>query len=107
MPLPIGINSCILANGVTGPGTNRPAARSARRRHRGAPTDLVNAAPVPQDQNVQVIKDNAKAITLTATDDVSVASYAIATQPTHGTVTVNNAATGAVTYTLTADYEGA
>jgi hypothetical protein len=107
VPLPIGINGCILANGVTGPGTNPPSGAVSPAPAPWGTTNLVNAAPVPQDQNVQVIKDSPKAITLTATDDVNVASYAIATQPTNGTVVVDNAATGAVTYTPNAGYEGA
>ena len=73
-------------------------------------TDLVsvvNAPPVAQDQSVEVTRDTAKAITLTATDDASVASYTIAAAPTHGTVTLDDAGAGAVTYKPDTGYEGA
>ena len=67
--------------------------------------------PVATAQSgVSVAHDTAKAITLAATDDDSPApsfSYAIATNPSHGTLSNFNASTGAVTYAPSAGYHGA
>ena len=63
-----------------------------------------NDAPVAQDQSVSTAEDTALAITLAATDvDGDALSYAVETQPTHGTLsgTAPN-----LTYTPNADYNG-
>jgi hypothetical protein len=63
--------------------------------------------PVPGNQNVALPQDTSKAITLTATDPdtpTNQLTYAIATQPAHGTLT---GTAPAVTYTPTASYVGA
>jgi hypothetical protein len=45
---------------------------------------------------------------LAATDiDSSSLTYSIVTQPSHGTVTITNTATGAYKYTPSANYNGA
>ncbi len=66
--------------------------------------EFVNTAPVAQAQSVETPEDTAKAITLVATDiDGQPLTYAIVTQPAHGTVTL----VGAVaTYTPSLNYNG-
>ena len=70
----------------------------------------VNDAPTADAQSLSTAEDTALPITLTASDgDPEVAqtlTFAIATGPSHGTLSDFNPATGAVTYTPHADYHG-
>jgi PKD repeat protein len=76
------------------------------------PIDVVvstvgNLAPVADAQSVATDEDTGLAIQLSGSDaDGGTLSYAIATPPTHGTLSGFNAATGQVTYTPDADYFG-
>lgn len=66
-------------------------------------------APTAIAQSVSVAHNTAKVITLTGADaDVPglTLTYAIAVAPSHGTLGVLNTATGAVTYTPSANYHG-
>ncbi|HJY09637.1 MAG TPA: discoidin domain-containing protein, partial [Nitrososphaeraceae archaeon] len=64
-----------------------------------------NSPPVANNQAVTTNKNTAKSITLTATDpDNNPLTYAIVTQPTHGTVTGGTGASR--TYTPTTGYVG-
>ena len=65
--------------------------------------------PTANGQSVTTNQDTAKAITLTGSDpDVPAKplTYAIATNPTHGTLSGFSSTTGSVTYTPTASYVG-
>jgi large repetitive protein len=70
----------------------------------------VNAPPVAHPQSVTTAEDSPLAITLTGDDGdpevVQVLTFAITTPPQHGTITSFDPATGAVTYTPHADYNG-
>ena len=70
----------------------------------------VNYAPVANAQSVRLTADTSKAIVLTGDDGNEgvdqVLTYTVATQPSHGTLSGLNAATGAVTYTPDAGYTG-
>jgi hypothetical protein len=70
----------------------------------------VNATPVATGQTVSVPSNGSKAILLTGDDGDSevaqVLTFAIASNPAHGTITGFNPATGALTYTPSADYFG-
>lgn len=64
----------------------------------------VNDAPVADNQNIAVIEDTAKSITLSATDVENHAlTYTILTSPLHGTLSGSGAA---LTYTPDPDYTG-
>lgn len=66
-----------------------------------------NVAPVAVDGNLPATEDTAQAGTLVATDIDSVAlTYSVVANPSHGTVTITDAATGAFTYTPAANYNG-
>jgi probable HAF family extracellular repeat protein len=77
-----------------------------------AATVTLNVAigtPTANAQNVSVAHNTAKAITLTGSDPDSPAlklTFAIATSPAHGTLSTLNTASGAVTYTPSANYQG-
>jgi probable HAF family extracellular repeat protein len=65
--------------------------------------------PAANAQTVSIAHNTAKAIALTGSDpDVPALklTYAIVTSPAHGTLGTLNTATGAVTYTPTANYQG-
>ena len=70
----------------------------------------VNDVSMANAQSVTTDEDTALAITLTGDDgdpEVSqVLTFALATSPSHGTLTGFNASTGQVTYTPGADYNG-
>ncbi len=69
----------------------------------------VNKAPVALDQAVSTNEDVAKAITLTGSDsDIPTQSltFAVASNPTSGTLTDLNTTTGDVTYTPNANFNG-
>ncbi len=70
-----------------------------------------NDQPVANPQNVTTDEDTATLITLTGDDgDTGVTqtlTFAIASNPSHGSLSGFNAATGAVTYTPDPDYNGA
>lgn len=107
VPLAIGINGCVLADGVTPTTSGSPPSGAVSPPPAPfAETLFENAAPVANGQSVQVIKDNPKAITLTASDDVAVASYAIDTPPANGTVVLDDPVAGTATYTPDPGFEG-
>ncbi|GAA4200928.1 hypothetical protein GCM10022289_13500 [Pedobacter jeongneungensis] len=65
----------------------------------------VNDAPVASSPAITTAEDSPKTGTITATDvDGDALTYAITTQPLHGTVTLN--ADGTYTYTPNPDYNG-
>ena len=70
----------------------------------------VNNPPVATPQESRVVSDTPKAIRLTGDDGnsgvVQALTYAIASQPGHGTLSPLNPAEGDVTYTPTAGYAG-
>jgi len=70
----------------------------------------VNDPPTADAQNLSTAEDTPLAITLTGSDGdpeaVQTLTFAIATGPSHGTLSGFNPATGAVTYTPHADYHG-
>ena len=67
----------------------------------------VNDAPVAADDNLSTQEDTANSGTLAAADvDGDAVTYAIATQPANGVVVLDDATTGAYTYTPNADYNG-
>ena len=72
--------------------------------------DRVNDAPTASAQSVAVLQDVPRAITLEASDgdpEVSqVLTFAVATPPSHGTLSGFDLATGAVSYTPEANYSG-
>ncbi len=72
-------------------------------------TDTVDAAPTADAQSPTVQADSSNnALTLTGSDPESdPITFAIVTQPTHGTLSGLNVNTGAVKYTPTAGYSGA
>ena len=64
----------------------------------------VNHPPVANAQSVSVFQDEAKAITLAGTDpDGDSLTYAVTTNPTHGTLT---GTAPSLTYTPAAGYAG-
>ena len=64
----------------------------------------VNDAPVAATQNIDVNEDDSRAITLTGSDiDNDPLTYAVATPPTHGTL---SGTAPSLTYTPNADYFG-
>ena len=68
----------------------------------------VNDVPAANAQSVSTNEDNAKAITLTASDvDGSALTFSIVSNPANGALSGLNPATGAVTYTPNANYNGA
>jgi hypothetical protein len=70
----------------------------------------VNAAPVATALTVRVLSNESKAIVLAGDDGdaeaTQVLTFAIASQPAHGTITGFNPATGELTYAPNADYVG-
>jgi|GEM_PF-855504 len=67
----------------------------------------VNETPITSGSSVSVDEDTQLTGTLTASDvDGDTLTYSIASQPSHGTVTITDASTGAYTYTPTANYSG-
>ena len=67
----------------------------------------VNDAPVANAQSVSTPQNAAKPIALTASDvENSPLTFIIVSSPTHGTLTLLNTNTGAVTYTPTNNYIG-
>ena len=71
--------------------------------------NVAAGTPTANAQTVAVAHNTAKAITLTGSDPDSPAlplTYAIVASPTHGTLSGLNAATGAVTYTPTNNFQG-
>jgi uncharacterized repeat protein (TIGR01451 family) len=67
----------------------------------------VNDAPVANDQSVSTPQNTAKPITLTGSDvENSPLTFIIVTSPAHGTLTLLNTNTGAVTYTPSNNYVG-
>jgi hypothetical protein len=85
---------------------------SNRTRSSEAATVTLSVAPGTPTaiaQTVSVAHNTAKAITLTGSDpDIPALNltYAIVTSPAHGTLGTLNTATGAVTYTPTANFQG-
>ena len=73
----------------------------------------VNERPTASTQTVTAAEDASQAITLTGEDgdpmpsEVQALTFAITSQPLHGTLTGFNMNTGAVTYTPASDYFGA
>ena len=67
-------------------------------------TLTVNATPTANPQTDSVPHDTAKAITLTGSP--AGVTFAMASQPTHGSLSGFNSTTGAVTYTPTTGYHG-
>ena len=68
----------------------------------------VNNAPVANNQNVVTNMNTSVGITLTATDaDGNTLTYSIVSNPTHGTISGFNAATGTLTYTPHTGHVGA
>ena len=67
-----------------------------------------NGPPAAQDGVVGTQEDLAAGGTLSATDpDGNALTFTVVSPPSHGTVTITNAATGAFTYTPAANYNGA
>jgi VCBS repeat-containing protein len=67
----------------------------------------LNDPPIANNQNVTTPEDTAKAITLTGSDIEGAAiTFAIVTGPAHGTLSLLDTNTGAVTYTPGLDYNG-
>lgn len=67
----------------------------------------VNDAPVAVDGSLTLTEDMAQSGILVATDvDSAALSYSLVTNPSHGTVTIIDPATGAYTYTPAAQYNG-
>jgi Bacterial Ig domain len=65
----------------------------------------VNDAPIAASRSVAVVTNTAKAVVLTASDvDGDALTYAIASQPVHGTIALSGAT---ATYTPTTGYTGA
>jgi len=70
-------------------------------------TNVDNSPPVAQNQSVTTAENAPVAITLVATQaNNDPLTYAVATQPAHGTLTLNGTGSGA-TYTPAANYFGA
>jgi|GEM_PF-2875461 len=70
--------------------------------------NAVEDAPVTQDNTISTTEDVAVSDVLVATDaDGDALTYSIVTQPTNGTVSLDDAATGDFTYTPDANYNGA
>lgn len=71
---------------------------------------VINLLPRANDQSVTTAEDTALAITLTGEDGnpevVQTLTFAIIQQPSHGTLSGFNAATGEVVYTPAAGYNG-
>jgi len=66
-----------------------------------------NATPTANNGSVSTAENTAVNGTLSASDtDGDALSFAVVANPTHGTVSVNNAATGAFTYTPASNYSG-
>lgn len=66
-----------------------------------------NSAPVATDSSLSTNKDVVASSNLLATDANSdVLTFSIVSNPSHGSVSITNAITGAYTYTPTADYAG-
>ena len=66
-----------------------------------------NTPPVAENQSAKTTEDTSVTLTLTGSDaDGDTLSYAIKTQPEHGTLSAVNAVTGIVTYTPEANYVG-
>lgn len=93
---------------VSSRGVNRESARvsqsgSAVKFTAPAP----NKPPVANEQSATTAEDTAVSLTLSASDaDNDVLSYAIKTQPEHGTLSAINTLTGVVIYTPETDYVG-
>ena len=67
----------------------------------------VNSAPVASSGSLILNEDTAAQGSLIANDpDGDALTYSISTQPTHGTITLTNAATGAYSYQPSANYSG-
>ncbi len=72
--------------------------------------NVAAGTPTANAQSATTAFNTAKAITLTGADPDSPAltlTYAIVTNPGHGTLSGFNTSTGAITYTPTANYQGA
>ena len=68
---------------------------------------VTNVAPVANAQSVSTPQNTAKPITLTGSDTGNLPlTFIIASNPLHGTLTLLNTNTGAVTYTPTNNYVG-
>ncbi len=66
-----------------------------------------NSAPTATSQSVSTNEDNLKNITLTGSDPESQPlTFAVVTNPTHGTLSNLNSSTGSVDYTPTNNYNG-
>ena len=69
---------------------------------------MIVAAPVVNSQTISMPEDSATNLVLTATDaDSAILTYAIAQHPAHGSLSVIDPDTGAVTYAPAANYRGA
>ena len=69
--------------------------------------NAVNDAPVASDGNITTAEDMAASGTLVANDvDGDALTYAVVMQPANGTVVIDNANTGAYTYTPDPNYVG-
>ena len=67
----------------------------------------VDDPPVADPQAVVTVEDTAKAIVVTGSDaDGDPLTYGVASGPSHGTITGFDAATGSLTYTPSANYNG-
>ncbi len=70
----------------------------------------VNRPPIATPQTVAVTQNSSQAIVLTGDDNdpevAQVLTYTLVAQPTHGTLSGFDPATGAVTYTPATDYSG-
>lgn len=67
----------------------------------------INDAPVAQNGIVNVNEDSSVSTSMVATDvDSTSLTYSVITAPTHGTLVVTNANTGAYTYTPNNNYNG-
>ncbi|HEV7165425.1 MAG TPA: Ig-like domain-containing protein [Gammaproteobacteria bacterium] len=70
-------------------------------------TSTVNATPTANNDSVSTNQNTAVNGTLSASDtDGDALSFAVVTNPAHGTVTINNLSTGAFTYTPATGYSG-
>ncbi len=66
-----------------------------------------NSAPVANDDSLSTDEDTPASDTLSATDaDADSLTYSKVTNPTHGVVVIDNASTGAYTYTPDGEYYG-
>lgn len=67
----------------------------------------INDAPVANNSTFSLNEDSILNASMQGSDiDSTTQTYTVLTQPTHGSLVVNNAATGAFTYTPNANYHG-